>query len=129
MCFDNMLQQLARCALAALSAPVIGNKHVAVGTPDALDEDRVLGHGNVAGRSPGDSSKTGEGLMPVITGVLGGKGVRSQADLGAHGTNPASISVDDTRADSNAFWETKILCCLFGEGATFLAGGEVGSVL
>ncbi len=46
--FEDVLEELAGCGLAAFSHPVLGDEDVAVWAPDAGDEDGLGGHGDVA---------------------------------------------------------------------------------
>ncbi len=46
--FEDVLEELAGCGLAAFSHPVFGDEDVAVWAPDAGDEDGLGGHGDVA---------------------------------------------------------------------------------
>ena len=57
------------------------------------------------------------------------KFVAAKLDLGSDGTNPTSVSVNDTAADGDSSRETKLICCFFTESADFLAGAEILSVL
>lgn len=47
--------------------------------------------------------------------------VIAQVDLGTDGTNPASISVNDTATDSNSLRKTKLAGSLLAEGTNAFA--------
>jgi TPP-dependent pyruvate/acetoin dehydrogenase alpha subunit len=49
MCFEDVFEKFARGGLAAFRHPEIGDDAVAVGAPDAGDEDGVFGHDEMAG--------------------------------------------------------------------------------
>ncbi len=55
--------------------------------------------------------------------------VATKLNLGSNGTNPASVSVNDTAADGDSTRETKLMCCFFAESTDFLAGAEILPVL
>lgn len=102
--FEDVLEKLAGGGLAAFGHPVAGDENVAVGAPDALDEDGFGGHGDVAGGGTGDGGYTGECLISIVAGVIGAQGGRFEVDLGAYGADPSCIGVDDTASYCNAGW-------------------------
>ena len=102
--FEDVLEELTGGRLAALGHPVARDEDVTIGAPDALDEDRFGGHGDVAGGGPGDGGYTGESLVSVVAGVIGAQGGLFEIDLGADGADPSCIGVDDPTSYCNAGW-------------------------
>lgn len=99
---DDMFEKLARRGLASFGHPVAGDDGVAVGSPDARDEDGIWGHGEVAGRGACHGGQTAECLRLVVLGHIGAQLLGAQVDFGANGADPACVGVDDTAADGDA---------------------------
>jgi len=126
---DDVLEQLARRRLPALGHPEAREDGVAVGAPDAGDEDGVGRHGQVAGRRARDGGQAREGLRAVVAGDVGAQLLGAQVDLGAHGADPAGVGVDDAAADGDAGRQAQLGRRLLAEGADELTGAEVLAVL
>ena len=63
--FEDVFEEFAGGGLAAFGHPVVGDDAVAVGAPDAVDEDGLGGHDEVAGRGAGHGGEAREGLRLV----------------------------------------------------------------
>jgi hypothetical protein len=121
--FDDVLEQFARRGLAAFGHPVVWDQDVAVGAPDAVDEDGLLAHGQVAGRGSGDGGEAREGLRDVVFGRRVADAGAAEFYFGADGADPAGVGVDYTAADCDGGGEAEVVGGFLGEGADFFAGG------
>lgn len=85
----------------------------------------------MASGSAGNSGKTGEsvGDVGLVIGLLSVEVLLRQTDLCANGTDPASVCINDTGADSDAGGKTELGSGLLGEPADAFSGGGVLSVL
>ncbi|KAG9966801.1 Pentulose kinase, partial [Aureobasidium melanogenum] len=104
---------------------VVWDEHIAVWSPDTLNEHRILRHGQMAGRSSSNGSQTGEGLRYVVlVGTRLKVGVW-QANLGSDSTNPTSIGIDDTSTDSDTSRKTKVSSSLLAKSANLVTSIKI----
>lgn len=66
----------------------------------------------MASRGASDGGKPAECLRKVVVRDAGIELVVAKIDLGAYGSNPPSVSIDDTATDSDALGETKLVSSL-----------------
>ena len=131
MRLEDVLEQLSGGGLATFCHPVLGNQDIAIRSPHTVDKDGLLGHGEMTCRGSSYGGKTSKcvGHVVLVVGVAGVEVVVTETDLCADGTDPASVGVNDTSADSDASRESQIRSGLFGEGADALTGRGVLAVL
>ena len=96
-----MLEEFSRSRLPTFGHPIVGYENVSVRSPHSFDEDRLWGHGDMAGRSAGYGRKTGEGLITVVASIFRAQCCPIELDFGTDSANPASVGIDDTAAYGN----------------------------
>jgi len=74
------------------------------------------------------SGESREGLLNVVLCVTHVESLLVKLDFGADCTDPASIGIDNTTADSNARIETHLSSRLLTKSPDKLAGGKVASI-
>lgn len=83
----------------------------------------------MASRGAGDSSKPTEGLGKIVVRDVGIELVVAEIDLGTDGSNPASVSIDDTATNSDTLGKTQLVGSLLAESSDTLTSAGVFSVL
>merc|ERR1712000_471766 len=79
----------------------------------------------MAGRGSSDGSKTSEGLRNIVL-VGAGLQVRVwQANLGSNSTDPTSVGIDDTSADSDTSRKTEVGSSLFAKSTNLVTSSVV----
>lgn len=129
VCFQDVFEEFARGRLATFGHPKVGNDAVTIRTPDARDKDWIGRENEVTGRGSSDGGQTSKGLRLIVLCRRAVELIRAEVDFGPDGSNPTSIGINDTTANSNTSRKSKICRGLFTQVAGQFTGGQIFSIL